>query len=95
MSNKFPGFVQITPEHARAIQFDVQLYIYWPNKEYHSPQASAFTPDERRSANENDGNWDSSYWAEEDEEDRRRAWYIKVDDDKLEYTPTNFEEPQR
>lgn len=48
MSNKFPGFVQITPEHARAIQFDVQLYCIFLS-----------------------------------------------DDDKLEYTPTNFEEPQR
>ena len=99
MSNKFPGFVKITPEHARSIQYDVHLYIHWPNKWYldtvpRSPRASAFTPDERRLANEKDGGWDSSYWSEEDGDDRRRAWYIKVDDDKPEYSPTTTTDTQ-
>lgn len=105
MNNKFPGFVEIAPEHARSIQFDVPLYIYWPmyiywpNKWYldtvsRSPRASAFTPAERRSANEKDGGWDSSYWSEEDGDDRRRAWYIKVDDDKPEYSPTTTTDTQ-
>ena len=88
MSNKFPGFVQITPEHARAIQFDVQLYCIFLSDDDKWVWKIG-TPEIRRAFSHL---YDDAYWSNVNE---GFVWYIKVDDDKLEYTPTNFEEPQR
>jgi len=73
MSNKFPGFTEITPEHARSIQFDVPLYFAYPN----SRDVSEWNP-----------GGESNYWKDASA-GARYKWYIKIDDtDKPEYSPT-------
>jgi len=96
MNNKFPGFTEITPEHARRIQYDIQLYIHCPLNRYFGgclPSTSAFSVEDRRRECEKDSNWERNYWAAVSRH-RPRAWYIKIDDDKPEYSPTTTTDTQ-
>lgn len=90
MSNKFPGFVEITPEHARSIQYDIQLYVHWPLNRYFGrgclPSASAFSIEDRRTQREKGTDLGNNYWV--GEEGNPKTWYIRIDDSKPEYSPT-------
>lgn len=90
MSNKFPGFVEITPEHARSIQFDVPLYFAYPNSQF--PEES-LSPEDRRDVSEWNPGWESNYWKDASA-GARYKWYIKTDGDKPEYSPTTTTDTQ-
>ena len=78
-------FKEISVEEAGRIQYDIQL---WFQERGRGIRRSMFSPETRR-------RWPS------DIKDHFHPttciqWYVKIDDDKPEYTPTNdSEEPQR
>ena len=84
-NNKFPGFIEITTERAQAIQYDVQLWYSFDDSEAYE----AYSPVQRRDRERDNPRYWEDYW--DSAVVKRRKWYIKIDEGKLEYTPNDEE----
>lgn len=85
-NNKFPGFIEITAERAQAIQYDVQL---WYSFDDDSEAYKAYSPEHRRNRERENPRYWEDYW--DSAVTKGRKWYIKIDEDKPEYTPNDEE----